>query len=45
MMMSNRPEFFLLDMAALISGGTPLAVYNTSPPEEIAYILDDSCPG
>lgn len=44
MMMSNRPEFFLLDMAALIAGGTPLAVYNTSPPEEIAYILDDARP-
>jgi long-subunit acyl-CoA synthetase (AMP-forming) len=44
MMLSNRPEFFLLDMAALISGGTPLAIYNTSPPEEIAYILDDSRP-
>jgi long-subunit acyl-CoA synthetase (AMP-forming) len=44
MMMSNRPEIFLLDMAALISGGIPLAIYNTSPPEEIAYILDDSRP-
>jgi long-subunit acyl-CoA synthetase (AMP-forming) len=44
LMMSNRTEFFLLDMAALLCGGTPLAIYNTSPPEEIAYILDDSRP-
>lgn len=41
-MLVNRPEFFLVDTAALLAGGTPLAVYNTSPAEEVAYIFDNA---
>jgi long-subunit acyl-CoA synthetase (AMP-forming) len=43
-MMANRPEYFLIDMATLMAGGTPFAMYNTSPPEELAHILDDARP-
>lgn len=38
----NRPEFFLVDTATLLAGGTPLAIYNTSPAHEMAHILDNA---
>ena len=37
LMMLNRPEFPLVDTAALHLGATPFSVYNTSPPEQIAH--------
>jgi long-subunit acyl-CoA synthetase (AMP-forming) len=42
LMLANRPEFFLVDAAAQHLGATPCSVYNTSSPEQIAYILEDS---
>ena len=30
MMMNNRPEFFLCDMAAVSLGGVPFSIYQTS---------------
>lgn len=42
LMLANRPEFFLLDTAAQHLGATPFSVYNTSSPEQIAYLLNDS---
>jgi len=41
-MLSNRPEFHLLDCAAMHLGATPFSVYNTSSPEQIAYLLGDA---
>src|SRR5438270_409886 len=41
-MLTNRPEFHLLDAAAMHLGGTPFSIYNTSSPEQIAYLLDNA---
>jgi long-subunit acyl-CoA synthetase (AMP-forming) len=42
LMLANRPEFFLVDTAAQHLAATPCSVYNTSSPEQLAYILEDS---
>ncbi len=41
-MLSNRPEFHLLDTAVMHLGATPFSIYNTSSPEQIAYLLSDA---
>ncbi|MGZ4283182.1 MAG: AMP-binding protein [Solirubrobacteraceae bacterium] len=41
-MLTNRPEFHLLDTAAMHLGATPFSIYNTSSPEQIAYLLEDA---
>jgi long-chain acyl-CoA synthetase len=38
MMLVNRPEFHILDTAALHLGATPFSVYNTSTVEQLAYV-------
>ncbi|GGK36260.1 AMP-dependent synthetase/ligase [Nocardia camponoti] len=38
-MLTNRPEFNLVDTAALHLGATPFSVYNTSSPEQIAHVF------
>lgn len=38
-MLVNRPEFHLVDTAAMHLGATPFSIYNTSSPEQIAYLL------
>jgi long-chain acyl-CoA synthetase len=38
-MLTNRPEFYFVDMAALHLGMVPFSVYNTSPPEDICHRL------
>src|SRR3954453_6686469 len=35
LMMTNRPEFHVIDAAAMLLGAVPFSVYNTSPPEQI----------
>lgn len=42
LMMSNRPEFHLCDTAVLHTGATPFSVYNTNPPELLAYQFDNA---
>ena len=42
MMLTNRPEFHLLDMALLHLGATPFSIYNTSAPEQIAYLFENA---
>ena len=42
LMLSNRPEFHLCDLAAMMLGATPFSVYNTYTPEQISYILSDA---
>jgi long-subunit acyl-CoA synthetase (AMP-forming) len=39
LMLTNRPEFHLIDTAAIHLGAIPFSVYNTSSPEQIAYLL------
>ncbi len=42
LMLSNRPEFHLVDTAALHLGATPFSVYNTSTIETIRYLFDNA---
>jgi long-subunit acyl-CoA synthetase (AMP-forming) len=41
-MLTNRPEFHLLDSAAMHLGATPFSIYNTSSADQIAYLLADA---
>jgi long-chain acyl-CoA synthetase len=41
-MLTNRPEFHVIDAAAMHLGATPFSIYNTSSPEQIAYLLGDA---
>jgi long-chain acyl-CoA synthetase len=38
MLMGNRSEFHVADLAALLLGATPISIYNSSSPEQIAYL-------
>ena len=42
LMMTNRPEFNLIDAAAMLLGAVPFSVYNTSPPEQVGYVMGDA---
>ena len=42
LMLGNRPEFNIADLAAVSLGATPFSVYTTYPPPEIAYLISDS---
>jgi long-chain acyl-CoA synthetase len=42
MMLTNRPEFHLVDTATLHLGAIPFSVYNTSSPEQIAYLFSNA---
>ncbi|MGS2811296.1 AMP-dependent synthetase/ligase [Nocardia sp. MW-W600-9] len=39
LMLTNRPEFHLVDTAAMHLGAIPFSIYNTNPVETIAYQL------
>ncbi|HVK30845.1 MAG TPA: AMP-dependent synthetase/ligase [Nocardioides sp.] len=41
-MLTNRPEFALVDTAALHLGAVPFSIYNTSSPEQIAYLFGNA---
>ena len=41
-MLGNRPEFHLVDLAAVTIGAIPFSIYTTYPAEEIRYLLEDS---
>src|SRR4051794_10075490 len=42
LMMVNRPEFHVIDAAAMLLGAVPFSVYNTSPPEQVGYVMGDA---
>jgi long-chain acyl-CoA synthetase len=42
MMLTNRPEFHLVDTATFHLGATPFSVYNTSSPEQISYLFSNA---
>ena len=42
LMLTNRPEFALVDAAAMHVGATPFSVYNTSAPEQVAYLFSNA---
>src|SRR5437588_8015713 len=37
LMLMNRPEFHIADLAAVTIGATPFSIYTTYPPEAIEY--------
>src|SRR5262249_8611112 len=41
-MLTNRPEFHLVDLAAATLGAVPFSIYTTYPAGEIRYLLEDS---
>lgn len=41
-MLRNRPEFHAIDMAGYLVGATPFSIYNSSSPEQIAYLVGHS---
>lgn len=42
LMLANRPEFHLVDAAALHLGAAPFSIYNTSAPEQIGYLFGNA---
>ena len=41
-MLGNRPEFHIVDLAAAMLGATPFSIYTTYPAEEIRYLCTDA---
>src|SRR5215211_7029105 len=42
LMLSNRPEFHLADLAVMTLGAVPYSIYLTSAPEQVAYVVQDA---
>src|ERR671932_1320560 len=42
LMLANRPEFHLADLAVMTLGATPFSIYQTYTPEQIEYLIKDS---
>ena len=42
LMMTNRPEFNLVDTAAMHLGATPFSVYNTLPADEVQFLFSNA---
>ena len=42
LMLTNRPEFHLVDTAVLHLGAAPFSVYNTNPVDTIRYLFDNA---
>jgi long-subunit acyl-CoA synthetase (AMP-forming) len=42
LMLGNRPEFHIVDLAAAMLGATPFSIYTTYPAEEIRYLCTDA---
>jgi long-chain acyl-CoA synthetase len=38
LMMRNRPEFHVVDVAVAMLGATPISIYNSSSPEQVQYL-------
>src|SRR3954454_2800561 len=42
LMLDNRPEFNIADLAAMTLGATPFSIYQTLSPEQIAFVIGDA---
>ena len=42
LMIANRPEFHLVDLAVMTLGAVPYSIYLTSSPEQVAYVIGDA---
>src|SRR3954452_20513588 len=38
LMLHNRLEFHVADVGALLAGATPISIYNSSSPDQVAYL-------
>ncbi|MGN6473020.1 MAG: AMP-dependent synthetase/ligase [Mycobacteriales bacterium] len=45
LMLRNRLEFHYADLAVVAAGATPISIYNSSSPEQIAYLVNHSKAG
>ncbi len=41
-MLGNRPEFHIVDLAAAMLGAAPFSIYLTYPPRDIRYLMEDA---
>jgi long-chain acyl-CoA synthetase len=41
-LLSNRPEFHIVDMAAVTLGATPFSIYQTYAPNQIEFVVSDA---
>ncbi len=39
LMMRNRPEFHVADIAVTLLGATPISIYNSSAPDQVQYLV------
>jgi long-subunit acyl-CoA synthetase (AMP-forming) len=42
LMLGNRPEFHIADLAVMTLGATPFSIYPTFTPQQIAYVVGDA---
>src|SRR5215217_278695 len=42
LMLGNRPEFHIADLAAMTLGAAPFSIYQTFTPDQIAFIVGDA---
>jgi len=42
LMLGNRPEFHIADLAVMTLGATPFSIYQTFSPEQVAFVVGDS---
>jgi long-subunit acyl-CoA synthetase (AMP-forming) len=42
LLLANRPEFHLVDLAAMLIGGVPFSIYQTAAPEQIEHVVGDA---
>ena len=42
LMISNRPEFMIADLAVMTLGATPFSIYLTSAPDQVRYVIGDA---
>src|SRR6476661_4226533 len=42
LMLVNRPEFHIADLAVMTLGATPFSIYATFSPEQIAFVVGDA---
>ncbi len=42
LMLGNRPEFHIADLAAMTLGATPFSIYQTFTPDQVAFIVGDA---
>jgi long-chain acyl-CoA synthetase len=42
LMLHNRPEFHIADLAVVTAGGTPFSIYQTYTAEQVGYVVGDA---